>query len=119
MKKTYESNIFVNFVPKDVTEEQFRSKFEKAGKILSFKLLDLVQTNKATGESYVNFKKGYVCYEDVKQAQKCIQEFDNTNPFGYRNKPLKVDFWQSKYDIEKQQEEKSNNQVKSMINFIQ
>jgi hypothetical protein len=71
------------------------------------------------GQTFVNYKVGYVCYEDVKQAQKCIQLFDESNCFGFGKKPLKVDFWQSKYDLKHQQEEKSNDQVKSMISFIQ
>jgi RNA recognition motif-containing protein len=58
-------------LPKDVTEEEFTEKMSKCGKVLSFKLKDQEQKSQ-TGEVFVNFKIGYVLYEDVKQAQKCI-----------------------------------------------
>lgn len=69
----------------------------KCGKVLSIKLMDQEQKSH-TGETFVNFKKGFVMYEDVKQAQKCISTYDISNPFGFGNKPLKVDFWQSRTD---------------------
>lgn len=72
IKKNYESNIFVQFIPKDVTENEFKDQMSKAGNVLSVKLKDQVQTNRMTGEKFVNFQSGFVCYEDVKQAQKCI-----------------------------------------------
>lgn len=71
MKETFASNIFVRFIPKDVTEDEFKEKMSKAGKIISYKFKDYEQKSKS-GETHVNWKVGYVCYEDVKQAQKCI-----------------------------------------------
>lgn len=68
MKETFKSNIFVRNIPKDVGEDEFRDKFGKAGKIISLKLKDRT----APGDSTVTSKIGYVCYEEVKQAQKCI-----------------------------------------------
>jgi polyadenylate-binding protein len=75
MKKAYESNLYVQFIPKEISEEQLKEEMSKAGKVISVKLKDFVQTNRGTGETFVNFKSGYVCYEDVIQAQKCIQMF--------------------------------------------
>lgn len=49
MKKNYESNVYIKFVPKDVEEEEFTKIVAKAGKILSLKLQDFVQKSK-TGE---------------------------------------------------------------------
>lgn len=98
MKSNFEANIFIRNIPKDVTEQMFNEEMSKAGKIKSIKLEDYIQKDRATGEEFVKFKKGYVCYEDVKQAQKCIQMFHQATPFGFGKTPLYVDFWQSKYD---------------------
>lgn len=38
MKKTFDNNIFVNYIPLDVTEEQVKEKFESIGKIQSIRL---------------------------------------------------------------------------------
>lgn len=72
MKETFKSNIFVRNIPKMVTEEEFKTQFAKAGKIISILLKD---RNDPNTNEVVN-KQGYVCYEEVKQAQKCIQLFD-------------------------------------------
>jgi len=52
-KEAFKSNIFIRFLPKDVTEEIIRDKFSQAGQIASIKLKDHV--NKINGESYVNY----------------------------------------------------------------
>jgi RNA recognition motif-containing protein len=119
MKKNYQANIFVKFVPKTTTEEEFKTQMSKAGKVLSFMLRDHVQTNRTTGEKYTNFKQGFVCYEDVNQAQRCIQMFDSMQPFGFGQKNLSVDFWQSRDDMKQHRDEQSNQKVMSMINMIQ
>lgn len=106
MKETFKSNIYVRFIPKDVTEDEFREKMTKAGVITSLKLKDHEQV--INGETFVGYKIGYVCYEAVGQAQKCIQMFDSTNVFGYK-KTLKVDFWQSRFDLRHENEEKNIN----------
>lgn len=104
-KEAFKSNIFVRFLPKDVTEEQIREKFSQAGKIASIKLKDHV--NKINGESYVNYQNGYVLFEDVQAAQKCIKLFDESREFAMDKKPIKVDFWQSKVDLTTEREEKN------------
>jgi RNA recognition motif-containing protein len=40
LKDSYKSNIFVKFIPKEVTHDQFVAEFSKAGKIASIKLKD-------------------------------------------------------------------------------
>jgi len=115
MKETFKSNIFVRNIPKHVEEDEFRDKFGKAGKIISLKLKDRT----VPGETVVSSKVGYVCYEEVKQAQKSIQMYDQSSPFGYGCKPLAVEFWQSKFDLQHENEEKNINQVKKFIHFIQ
>ena len=43
MKKTFDNNIFVNYIPLEVSEEQLREKFETVGKIQSLKLTKKAQ----------------------------------------------------------------------------
>lgn len=62
---------------------------------------------------------GYVNYEDIKVAQKCIQTYHQSQPFGMGKKPLSVDFWKSRDDMTQQRDEKSNQKVMSMIHMIQ
>jgi len=66
MNNVFKSNIFVKYVPKSTTEEQFKDTFGKCGTIVSAKLEDhfiYVQNEKIS-----NYKKGYVLYEEVKEA---------------------------------------------------
>lgn len=65
-KEAFKSNIFVRFLPKEVTEDQLRDKFAEAGKIASIKLKDNVK--KINGESFASYQMGYVLYEDVQAA---------------------------------------------------
>jgi RNA recognition motif-containing protein len=96
MSNIYKSNIFVKNVPKDVTLEQFEQKMATVGTILKIKLDEhFIYVN---NEKICKNKKGYVLYEDVKQAQKCIQKFHESHEFGY-GRPIEVDFWRSKNDI--------------------
>jgi len=80
-KDVFKSNIFIKFIPKDVTEDQLREKFSQAGKIASIHLKDNVQT--INGERYVNYQTGFVLFEDVQAAQKCIKMFDESRDFGF------------------------------------
>lgn len=66
----------------------------------------------------MNYQIGYVLYEKVEQAQKCIQMFDSSHCFGYNNKPLKVDFWQAKEDLKNARDEKHVNYVTQLIQFV-
>jgi len=91
LKETFKSNIIVRNIPLRVTEAEFEQAMSKCGKIISMKLREQERKTK-TGETYANYKVGYVCYEDIKNAQKCIQTNDQTNIFGY-GKALSVDFW--------------------------
>jgi RNA recognition motif-containing protein len=38
MKRTFDSNIFVNYLPLETTEEEVKEKFEVTGKILQLRL---------------------------------------------------------------------------------
>lgn len=90
---------------------------QKAGKIMSVKFREI--GNDKDGKSTVTHKVGYVCYEKVEEAQKCIQLYDNSHTFGFGGRPLKVDFWQSQFDLQHENEEKNINQVKKFIRYIQ
>lgn len=69
-KEMFKSNIYVKFIPKEVTQQEVEEKFSQAGNILSIRLKDYeVNYN---GEKFTSYKIGYVLYEDVKCAQKCI-----------------------------------------------
>lgn len=96
-KEAFKSNIFVRFIPKEVTEEELKKKFSEAGDILSVRLKEHVQ--KVNGESFSNYNNGFVLYQDVQSAQRCIKMFDESNCFGFTNKALRVDFWQSQVDL--------------------
>jgi len=91
MKETFKSNIYVRNIPKEVTEEEFMDKMKEAGKIMSVKMKNMEQ--KIDGETYIKNKTGYVCFEKVEDAQKCIKIFDETHKFGFGSNSLKVDFW--------------------------
>jgi RNA recognition motif-containing protein len=117
MKEAFKSNIFVRNVPKEITEEEFKDKMTEAGKIVSVRLKDM--TTDVDGEIYVKNKTGYACFERVEEAQKCIKLFDESHKFGWGGPALKVDFWQSKFDLKHETEEKNINQVKKFIKFIQ
>ena len=117
MKETFEANIYVRFIPKDLKEDEFKKVMEIAGTIISLKLRDYEQKN-SLGETFVNYQVAYVCYSDIKMAQRCIQIYDQSTPFGLGKKSLKIDFWQSRYDLANEKEEKNLNQVKGMISMI-
>jgi len=109
-KEMFKSNVYVKFIPKEVTREVLEREFSKAGTINSIKLKDW--ENKFGAEPSTSlFQIGYVLYDDVKAAQKCIQLFDGSNVFGFGTKPLKVDFWQAKDDLKKARVDKNVNYV--------
>lgn len=116
LNEVYKSNIFVKFIPKSVSKEDFQARFSDAGKIASVKLEEHKITA-VNGESFSNYMKGYVLYEDVSSAQKAIQKFHNSNTFGFGQRPLEVDFWKSKADIQKSNDEKSIQDIIQLINI--
>lgn len=54
MKENFKSNIFIRYIPKDVTEEILREKFKAAGQIASVKLKDHAQ--RINGETFSDRK---------------------------------------------------------------
>ena len=106
----------MRFIPKEVSEEELKKKFAEAGEVLSVKLKEHVQ--KVNGESFSNYNNGFVLYQDVQSAQRCIKMFDGSNCFGFTNKALSVDFWQSKVDLQQQNEEKNAAGLKQLITYV-
>jgi len=74
------SNLIVNYIPNDLSDEDFHDLFSKVGPIFSAK----VMRNKATGYS---FGYGFVNYLKAEDAQRAINEL---NGHAIQNKRLKV-----------------------------
>lgn len=106
-KEMFKSNIYVRFIPKEVTKEELEAEFSQAGTICSTRMKPYEMTNQMDGSKFVSYQIAYVLYDEVKSAQKCIRLFDNSRPFGLNNKALKVDFWQAKEDLKQERDEKS------------
>jgi RNA recognition motif-containing protein len=87
MNSTFKTNIFVRNIPKEVTEDEFTKTMAKVGKIISLKIKDTIITGE-NGQLIVVSKIGYVCYENVEDAQQCIRQYDQTHPFGIGSKAL-------------------------------
>lgn len=112
LKKTYDANIYVKFIPEGVSEQQFVEVFGKAGNIVSTKLNR--QANKGFG---TQFQYGYVLYEKVEEAQNAIKLYEQSNIFG--PKPLKVDFWLSKQELEQEKKQRDEQDVLKLIEIFQ
>lgn len=74
------SNLIVNYIPNDLSDEDFHDLFSKIGPIYSAKIM----RNKATGYS---FGYGFVNFLKAEDAQKAIDEL---NGHQIQNKRLKV-----------------------------
>lgn len=73
MKQTFNSNLFVKNVPKDITEEELRKLFEQCGPIISIKLR---MSNKGQFLGNPAYHQYFVLYEDVESAKKAIRKWD-------------------------------------------
>lgn len=63
-----------------------------------------------------NYKHGYVLFENVQKAQQAIQRFHESTVFGGR--PLQVDFWLSKQELEQEKKQKDQRERENMIYFM-
>lgn len=95
-----------------MTEAQLRDTFSENGQrqIISVKL-------KATafnfnGHQSSPYQQAYILFDDVQDAQNAIKKFDQSNIFG--SKPLSVDFWMSKEDINAEKEQKSRQMLEML-----
>jgi len=94
-KAAFKSNIFVSFVPREVSMEDLKKVFSEAGNIASIREKEPRPFPDGSKPNHSNY---YVLYDDVPSAQKCIQLFDQSNPFQRGTKNLRVDFWQPVQD---------------------
>ena len=104
IKKANDSKIFVNFLPLDVTEETLKAECEKVGPVIS---LSLRKLNNKT------FQQGLVLFESVGEAQRAIQMMHDSTTFG--SKPLVVDFWLTRDEIDKERKNKNENDLERML----
>lgn len=71
MTKTFNSNIYVKFIPSDVTEDQLREKFTIKGyNIISIKMNKWIK--KFDGIESSPYQFAYILYDEVAAAQKAI-----------------------------------------------
>jgi RNA recognition motif-containing protein len=87
--------VFVKFVPKRVSLDKLKEILSQAGPIASIKEKEPRAFDDGTKPEFTHY---FVLYEDVSSAQKCIQLFDQTHPFGKGAKETRVDFWQPRED---------------------
>ena len=72
MSTTYNSNIYVKFIPSDVTEDELRKTFTmKDSNIVSLKLSKSMK--KYDGVEVCAYQYAYILYDTVQAAQKAIQ----------------------------------------------
>lgn len=109
LTKTFNSNIFVKFIPAELSEEEIKKIFGEAGRIISVKI-------KTSISNYNNYQYGYILYEKVEEAQNAIKKFDQQSILGSR--PLKVELWQSKSEMEQEKKQRENREVNSILNMI-
>lgn len=107
IKQNYDSNIHVNYVPLHVDEQRFQAEFAKVGKIISIRLAE--SRNK-------NYKHGFVHFETVREAQRAIMEFHESNVFGGR--PLQVDFWLPQQELEQERKQRGEQDLQKMIKIL-
>jgi RNA recognition motif-containing protein len=100
LARTFNSNIFVKYLPAEIKEDEIRKVFGEVGNIISVKITPSVK--KFQGEEITSYSFGFILFEKVEEAQAAIKKFDNSTVFG--NRPLKVEQWISKDEI--QQEKK-------------
>ncbi len=110
------SNLYVTCLPADLTDEVFKAEFEKIGKVLQVKLVK--RDGRAHDGSAVTYvSHGFVLFEKTEDAQKAIMKLSEEYVFG-GGKPLKIDFWRSKEDIEAEKKQKEQRDVNIFMNKL-
>lgn len=108
LTKTFNSNIYIKFIPSDVTEDQLREKFTIKGfEIISIKLNKWIK--KYDGVESSPYQFAYILYNEVAAAQKAIQTFDQSTVFG--PKPILVELWVSKEEKEQEKKKRDSQQI--------
>jgi RNA recognition motif-containing protein len=66
LTKTFNSNIYVKFIPSEVTEEEIVKTFSEVGKIISYKISK--STKKVMDVEVSTYQYGYILFEKVEEA---------------------------------------------------
>lgn len=113
-QQTFNSNVYIKYIPLDVTQDQLKETFSKCGQIISIKMGKREQI--IDGNKIPQYQYGYVLYDKVEDAQKAIRTFDDQPVFSNRN--LKVELWVSKEEIKQQREQQEQKNIKQMISEL-
>jgi RNA recognition motif-containing protein len=115
LSSTFNSNIYVKFIPNDVSEEELRKTFTvKDSKIVSLKLTQCVK--KIEGVDIRPYQYAYILYDTVQAAQKAIQTYDGSYVFGPR--PILVEMWVSKEEKEQEKKRKESQTINQFLSNI-
>ena len=109
-RETFNSNIYVKFLPASLTQEELHKTFSQAGTIISINLKQMKSGDYVTGQF------AYILYDKVEEAQNAIRKFDNTNI--YSSRPMRVELWLSKEEIEQQKKQREGRQTNQIYNYI-
>ena len=99
------SNLFIRKLPASITEDEFKGKYKKFGKITSIKL------NKREGSDTC---VGYVSYEKSAQAQEAIYQTSLSPPFGQEI----VDYYKPKQYRQKEQMDTVGQMMMTMMHSM-
>jgi RNA recognition motif-containing protein len=102
-------------LPPEISEEEVKKVFETVGEIISVKL-NRKMGKDINGESVITYCFGYILYDNVEAAKNAIKKFDDTNIFGTR--PLKVELWVSKDELESEKKLKEEKQLKNFFSEL-
>jgi len=117
---TFASNVYVKNIPKDVTEEELRQQFsnfdvhihikegeQKKTIVEKPKIVSVSLKEAKSFEGKHESKFAFIMYEKVEAAQRAIQIFNGSFPFG-GSVALFVEFWMSKDEKEKERKRKED-----------
>lgn len=136
LQSTFNSNIYVKFIPADVTEDQVREKFsgfpvqilkgvdaegkkiyeQSTANIISLKV-NSAQQFSTEPDAPKPSQYAYIMYDSVQAAQRAIQSLDGTYIFG-GTRPLSVEMWVSKDEKEKEKKLRDDRQAKQLVTAL-
>ena len=116
MTSTFNSNIYVKFIPIDVTEEELRKQFS-FGDDSSIVSLKLSTSVKNYGDTEIKSQYAFILYNTVANAQKAIQRFDGQYIFG-TTKPIHVEMWVSKDEKDQERKRREDRTTKQVIQAL-
>lgn len=109
MNRNFSSNLFVNHIPVEVTEQEISNLFREFGNIISIKI-------KSKHSETSRFNHAYVLFETVESCQHAIKKLDKSRPFG--NTPIDVEFWVSSVDLAAERDQKQKERLQKDFNAV-